>query len=239
MNSLSLRRSQRRRHTTYKKGDLVEIVHDSGVFTGRLLRKASTSSPSNPRWIFAYLDGRRKNEEVPEKSLGKVVDSDSDKNSINAHKPDTSDKKKKKSGRVDAKKKEEEVDTSINTSSDDGDNSLNGKAAKAQGVSKTKPASNNSSGKKRDSGSSLDSQEQRISKKAKIVSFKQESRRQPRMTRVSTRSSARNNPTEELIIPPTELMPGRRGSRRGGARPTRKPEKNQEVVKVKMFHGPL
>uniref|UniRef100_A0A7S2HBW0 Uncharacterized protein n=1 Tax=Helicotheca tamesis TaxID=374047 RepID=A0A7S2HBW0_9STRA len=226
MNSSSLRRSQRRRHTTYKKGDLVEIVRDSGVSTGRLLRKASDSSSSNPLWVFSYVDGRRKNEEIPEKSLGKVIDSDN--NSAATDNLNINDKKNRK-GRASSKKKSEDVEVSNSNSSDD-TSSKTGSDRK----------SDDASGKKRRGESSSDAQEHRLSKRTKTVSFKQQPKTHQRTTRVSTRSSARNNPTEELIVPPTDLMPERRGgSRRGGPRPSRKPDKNQEVVKVKLLTGTL
>jgi hypothetical protein len=64
------RRSGRRNVSPYKKGEYIEYQYKGQTVTGKLLKK----SPSDKSvWIVTPTDRRRKNEDIPEKALGKVI----------------------------------------------------------------------------------------------------------------------------------------------------------------------
>lgn len=73
-----LRRSQRGKRPSYEAGDLVEIVRNNGIAHCQLLYKidesgnTSASSSSIPRWLVAF-DDESEDEEISEKSLGRLV----------------------------------------------------------------------------------------------------------------------------------------------------------------------
>lgn len=76
MSAAPVRRSQRGKQLNYKVGDLVEIVVNAGVSTGRLVKQLTSGSPSNTRWYVTFDDEDTKDIEVLEKNLGKVVEDD-------------------------------------------------------------------------------------------------------------------------------------------------------------------
>lgn len=52
----------------------MEIVHSSGISTGQLLHKVDAKAkPSNVRWLVTFDDDDRLDEEVPEKSFGRLI----------------------------------------------------------------------------------------------------------------------------------------------------------------------
>ncbi|KAL7490058.1 hypothetical protein ACHAW6_015798 [Cyclotella cf. meneghiniana] len=69
------RRSFRRQSaiTAYKKGDTVEFNLNGSNVKGKLVKKSPRGSSASPIWIVAPSDRRRKNEEVPEKALGRLI----------------------------------------------------------------------------------------------------------------------------------------------------------------------
>jgi len=71
--SSQLRRSQRGKQKLYQAGDLVEIVLDKGVSAGQLLYK--TEEGKTARWLVTFEEKHTKDQEVCEKSLGKVIQS--------------------------------------------------------------------------------------------------------------------------------------------------------------------
>mmetsp|Transcript_9672 Transcript_9672/g.15823 ORF Transcript_9672/g.15823 Transcript_9672/m.15823 type:complete len:272 (-) Transcript_9672:185-1000(-) len=57
----------------YKKGDYIEYEYKGSTVTGKLTKKSSESTEANPIWVVSPMDRRRKDEEIPEKQLGKVI----------------------------------------------------------------------------------------------------------------------------------------------------------------------
>mmetsp|Transcript_763 Transcript_763/g.1234 ORF Transcript_763/g.1234 Transcript_763/m.1234 type:complete len:278 (-) Transcript_763:205-1038(-) len=57
----------------YKKGDYIEYEYKGSIVTGKLNKKSSESTEANPIWVVSPMDRRRKDEEIPEKQLGKVI----------------------------------------------------------------------------------------------------------------------------------------------------------------------
>jgi len=68
------RRSGRRSVSAYKKGDYIEYQYKGSTVTGKLLRKSTSSTDAKPVWVVTPSDRRRKNEDIPEKALGKIID---------------------------------------------------------------------------------------------------------------------------------------------------------------------
>lgn len=229
----SLRRSHRVKITSYTVGDPVEVMHSDGVyFKGKIIRKASTSSPTNPLWIVSLRDGRRRNREVHERSLRKLDLEDSATDETTKTRSPRS-KKEKKRGNINTTKQ------SSSTSSSDLDDKLGSSdfiESHLEGSEKLS-LQKKTSGKKRRSSGVLHGRA--TAKKQKVVSFQGQSGKRQRSQRVSTRSSSRNDPETEFAVLPIGFKTARRGgSKKGGPRPGAK-SKNEEVVKVKMLTGTL
>jgi len=67
------RRSGRRNVSAYKKGDYIEYQYKGSTVTGKLSKKSNNSTEAKPIWIVTPSDRRRKNEDIPEKALGKII----------------------------------------------------------------------------------------------------------------------------------------------------------------------
>ncbi|KAL3827640.1 hypothetical protein ACHAXA_000513 [Cyclostephanos tholiformis] len=67
------RRTGRRHNSAYKKGDYVEYQYKGSTVTGKLVKKSTTGTAAKPIWIINPSDRRRKNEEIPEGALGKII----------------------------------------------------------------------------------------------------------------------------------------------------------------------
>jgi len=57
----------------YKKGDYIEYEYKGSIVTGKLNKKSLNGTEANPIWVVSPMDRRRKDEEIPEKQLGKVI----------------------------------------------------------------------------------------------------------------------------------------------------------------------
>lgn len=229
----SLRRSHRVKITSYSVGDPVEVMHGDGVFfKGKIIRQATTSSPTDPLWIVSLRDGRRRNREVHERSLRKLGEEDSATEETTKVRT-SRNKKEKKGGNSNAKPSSSTSSSDLDDkpSSNDSHDSLLAKSEKSSSSKKT-------SGKKRRSTDDV-SHLMKTAKKQKVVSFQGKNSKRQRSLRVNTRSSSRNDPETEFAVLPVDLKTSRRGvSKKGGPRPGKK-AKNEEVVKVKMLTGTL
>lgn len=67
------RRSGRRNVSAYKKGDYIEYQYKGSTVTGKLLKRSPDGTEARPIWIVIPSDRRRKNEDIPEKALGKII----------------------------------------------------------------------------------------------------------------------------------------------------------------------
>lgn len=67
------RRSGRRNVSAYKKGDYIEYIYKGSTVTGKLFKKSPNGTEASPIWIVTPSDRRRRNEDVPEKALGKII----------------------------------------------------------------------------------------------------------------------------------------------------------------------
>ena len=52
----------------------LQYQYKGSTVTGKLAKRAPNGSDAKPIWIVIPSDRRRKNEEIPEKALGKVID---------------------------------------------------------------------------------------------------------------------------------------------------------------------
>eukprot|EP00574_Skeletonema_japonicum_P011425 CAMPEP_0201716070 /NCGR_PEP_ID=MMETSP0593-20130828/2116_1 /ASSEMBLY_ACC=CAM_ASM_000672 /TAXON_ID=267983 /ORGANISM="Skeletonema japonicum, Strain CCMP2506" /LENGTH=287 /DNA_ID=CAMNT_0048205751 /DNA_START=69 /DNA_END=932 /DNA_ORIENTATION=+ len=57
----------------YKRGDYIEYEYKGSIVTGKLNKKSLNGTEANPIWVVSPMDRRRKDEEIPEKQLGKVI----------------------------------------------------------------------------------------------------------------------------------------------------------------------
>eukprot|EP00577_Skeletonema_sp_RCC1716_P018830 CAMPEP_0113421786 /NCGR_PEP_ID=MMETSP0013_2-20120614/28090_1 /TAXON_ID=2843 ORGANISM="Skeletonema costatum, Strain 1716" /NCGR_SAMPLE_ID=MMETSP0013_2 /ASSEMBLY_ACC=CAM_ASM_000158 /LENGTH=267 /DNA_ID=CAMNT_0000309441 /DNA_START=32 /DNA_END=835 /DNA_ORIENTATION=+ /assembly_acc=CAM_ASM_000158 len=67
------RRSVRAKGPAYKKGDYIEYDYKGNLVTGKLNKKSLNGTEANPIWIVTPMDRRRRDEEIHEKLLGKVI----------------------------------------------------------------------------------------------------------------------------------------------------------------------
>jgi len=67
------RRSVRSKGPAYKKGDYIEYDYKGNLVTGKLNKKSLNGTEANPIWIVTPMDRRRRDEEIQEKLLGKVI----------------------------------------------------------------------------------------------------------------------------------------------------------------------
>jgi len=67
------RRSGRRSASAYKRGDYIEYQYKGSTVTGKLLRKSANGTEAKSIWVVTPSDRRRKNEDIPETALGKVI----------------------------------------------------------------------------------------------------------------------------------------------------------------------
>lgn len=228
MKSNSLRRSGRRAASAYKRGDYVEFQLNGGTVSGKLLQKSSRGSSVNPIWIVAPSDRRRRNEEVPERSLGKVIDVD--------------EAMTNRQIRNVAAKTSKDAQPSSNS---DCDVSLDGSASKVKrGKGSSSEESSNPksvAAKKRNRDESRSKSVD--SKRRKAVSFQNSAADAKKLTtRIGTRSSTRNNSDV-----PEQKIPAKKNVRKASKKktparksnPRKKSKKKEEVVKVKMLTGTL
>jgi len=67
------RRSGRRNNSAYKRGDYIEYHYKGSTVTGKLHKRSPNGTEAKPVWIVTPSDRRRKNEDIPEKALGKII----------------------------------------------------------------------------------------------------------------------------------------------------------------------
>lgn len=77
-----LRRSQRGKCTSYKEGDFVEIVRGGGISTGQLIRKVDDKKNRSatgrlPHWFVSFEGTDIPNEQISEKSFGRLISNSS------------------------------------------------------------------------------------------------------------------------------------------------------------------
>jgi len=198
----------------YTAGDVVEIVRNEGVSKGVLLHKVKECNSEHPRWIVAVGSNRR-NEEVCEKSLGKIVES----------------RASQTTQRIVAEENEKIIGgdkgkdvTKVTSTSSSEDRSLSSAADPSRkSRSKVTFVDNIFTGKKR----SVSAGAIRVQDSKRLKSKKQPG------PRVSTRSSTRSNRGGEQLM--TELPST---LRKGGSKPKR-PKKSKDVIEVKMLTGTL
>lgn len=73
---MSTRGSGRRNVSAYKKDDYIEYQYKGSTVTGKLLRKSHSGTEAKPIWIVSPSDRRRKQEDIPEKALGKIINAE-------------------------------------------------------------------------------------------------------------------------------------------------------------------
>lgn len=70
------RRSGRRNVSPYKKGDYIEYQYKGSTVTGKLCKRSVNGTEAYPVWVVTPSDRRRKNEDIPEKVLGKIINAE-------------------------------------------------------------------------------------------------------------------------------------------------------------------
>eukprot|EP00584_Thalassiosira_punctigera_P017672 CAMPEP_0172559106 /NCGR_PEP_ID=MMETSP1067-20121228/82592_1 /TAXON_ID=265564 ORGANISM="Thalassiosira punctigera, Strain Tpunct2005C2" /NCGR_SAMPLE_ID=MMETSP1067 /ASSEMBLY_ACC=CAM_ASM_000444 /LENGTH=244 /DNA_ID=CAMNT_0013348629 /DNA_START=92 /DNA_END=826 /DNA_ORIENTATION=+ len=70
------RRSGRRSASAYSKGDYIEYQYKGSTVTGQLVEKSTNGTGDKSIWIVNPSDRRRKNEDIPEKALGKIINAE-------------------------------------------------------------------------------------------------------------------------------------------------------------------
>eukprot|EP01083_Nonionella_stella_P096292 270628_1 len=63
----------RRGGPVFSKGVFVEYQYNGSTVTGKIFKKSAKSTDANPIWIITPCDRRRRNEDISELSMGKVI----------------------------------------------------------------------------------------------------------------------------------------------------------------------
>jgi len=235
------RRSGRRNVSAYKKDDYIEYQYKGSTVTGKLLRKSRSGSEAKPIWIVTPSDRRRKNEDIPEKALGKIINAEE---AMSNRGP-----KLKKTNRS---MSNSSSPTSANSNSDGSLEEAQPKKSKGGRGSSIEDNSNtgaSATGKRKsnesNSNSNSDSHRAKTKKARKVVTFSRESNtiatsnkkilRKPKKAkttsaRIGTRST--RGSSEAVLLP--ELP-----ARRKNLFKTKRVKKDENVKVVKMLTGTL
>lgn len=163
------RRSGRCSVSAYKKSDYVEYQYKGSTVTGKLFKKSPNGTEAKPIWVVTPSDRRRKNEDIPEKALGKIINA---QEAMSNRGP-----KLKKTNRV---TRESSSPTSGNSNSNS-DGSLeepqapqrrSGRGSSSEDNSK---ADGSTTRKRKSNDSNINSGSEKANKNQKTVTFSQES----------------------------------------------------------------
>mmetsp|Transcript_39738 Transcript_39738/g.83030 ORF Transcript_39738/g.83030 Transcript_39738/m.83030 type:complete len:250 (-) Transcript_39738:151-900(-) len=230
------RRSGRRNNSAYKRGDYIEYHYKGSTVTGKLHKRSPNGTEAKPVWIVTPSDRRRKNEDIPEKALGKIINA---QEAMSNRGP-----KLKKGSRITRDSSSPTLDTS------NSDGSLEDEHGHKRGSGNGSPSEEYSRGggasptRKRKSDDSNTSGE-RANASRKTVKFSQESndstaalkkkikkskRSKNASTRIGTRSTRGSG--EAVLLP--ELP-----TRKKNLFKAKKIKKDENVKVVKMLTGTL
>mmetsp|Transcript_41207 Transcript_41207/g.75372 ORF Transcript_41207/g.75372 Transcript_41207/m.75372 type:complete len:242 (-) Transcript_41207:131-856(-) len=222
------RRSGRRSVSAYKKGDYIEYQYKGSTVTGKLFKKSPNGTEDKPIWIVAPSDRRRRNEDIPEKALGKIINA---QEAMSNRGP-----KLKKSNRL---THDSSSPTSVNSSSD---GSLEEPQAPKRRSEDNSKAGGSATGKRKSNDFNNNSVSERANKNQKIVTFSQESntttsskmkimkKAKTASTRIGTRSTRGSG--EAVLLPDLPV-------RRKNIFKAKKVKKDENVTVVKMLTGTL
>lgn len=228
------RRSGRRNISDYKKGDYIEYQYKGSTVTGKLLKKSAGGS--NPVWIVNPSDRRRKNEEIPEKVLGKVINA---QEAMNNRGP-----KLKKGNRISRENSHASSRSNSDGSVDEpqAPKRKNGRDSSSDDNSKA----SESDRKRKSDDSNGNSGSERANKNHKTVTFSQDSnatstsnnnrRKKPKKakaasTRIGTRSTRGSG--EAILLPDLPIK------RKKTFAKGKKLKKDENVTVVRMLTGTL
>mmetsp|Transcript_5417 Transcript_5417/g.9706 ORF Transcript_5417/g.9706 Transcript_5417/m.9706 type:complete len:245 (+) Transcript_5417:51-785(+) len=225
------RRSGRRSVSAYKKGDYIEYQYKGSTVTGKLFKRSPNGTEAKPIWIVAPSDRRRRNEDIPEKALGKIINA---QEAMSNRGP-----KLKKSNRL---THDSSSPTSVNSNSD---GSLEEPQAPKRRSEDNSKAGGSATGKRKSNDFNNNSVSERANKNQKIVTFSQESnttvtskkktmkkskKSKATSTRIGTRSTRGSG--EAVLLPELPV-------RRKNIFKTKKVKKDENVTVVKMLTGTL
>eukprot|EP00579_Thalassiosira_antarctica_P030004 CAMPEP_0202033536 /NCGR_PEP_ID=MMETSP0905-20130828/66099_1 /ASSEMBLY_ACC=CAM_ASM_000554 /TAXON_ID=420261 /ORGANISM="Thalassiosira antarctica, Strain CCMP982" /LENGTH=274 /DNA_ID=CAMNT_0048597441 /DNA_START=43 /DNA_END=870 /DNA_ORIENTATION=- len=255
------RRSGRRSVSAYKKGDYIEYQYKGSTVTGKLFKRSPNGTEAKPIWIVAPSDRRRRNEDIPEKALGKIINA---QEAMSNRGP-----KLKKSNRL---THDSSSPTSVNSSSDgsleepqapkrlthdsssptsvnsSSDGSLEEPQAPKRKSGRGSPSEDNSKAggsatrKRKSDDSNINSGSEKDNKSQKIVTFSQESNTttsskmkiMKKAKTASTRIGTRSTrgSGEAVLLPDLPV-------RRKNIFKAKKVKKDENVTVVKMLTGTL
>eukprot|EP00571_Detonula_confervacea_P017656 CAMPEP_0172312568 /NCGR_PEP_ID=MMETSP1058-20130122/17976_1 /TAXON_ID=83371 /ORGANISM="Detonula confervacea, Strain CCMP 353" /LENGTH=250 /DNA_ID=CAMNT_0013026067 /DNA_START=64 /DNA_END=816 /DNA_ORIENTATION=+ len=231
------RRSGRRSISAYKKGDYIEYQYKGSTVTGKLSKKSNNGTEAKPVWIVTPSDRRRKNEDIPEKALGKIINA---QEAMSNRGP-----KLKKSNKGITR----ESSLTSGTSNSNSDGSLDELQAPKRKSGRGSPGEDNSKAsgsatrKRKSDDSNVNSESDRADNNQKTVTFSQDSNttvtskkkmKKPKKakatsTRIGTRSTRGSG--EAILLPE---LPVKRKVTKG-----KKIKKGENVTVVKMLTGTL
>ncbi|KAK1735304.1 hypothetical protein QTG54_013918 [Skeletonema marinoi] len=238
LSTMPPRRSVRAKGPAYKKGDYIEYDYKGNLVTGKLNKKSLNGTEANPIWIVTPMDRRRRDEEIHEKLLGKVI---SAIEAMNNRGP-----------KLGSKDGEKEAGSVVNNSSNDGSggeepstsanikNRRSGRLTPDSDDSKEIPKATSRSTRKRGSrsdDSNNNSGSDGAAHSQKSVKFSQEfnDRSADKKQNVAKAKKTDNKGTsgEALAGLLPDVMPRKK------AAPKKNVKKNEHVVVVKMLTGTL
>jgi hypothetical protein len=228
--------------------------YKGSIVTGKLQKKSSDSTDANPIWIVTPMDRRRKDEEIQEKQLGKVI---SAVEAMNNRAPKLGTKEEQANRSMSPMPPTATPSTSSSDSGSKEDEepstSANSKTKRKSGklspsVDSKENSSSKATSKKRRSRSDDDSNNNNsgsdgVAKSQKSVKFSQESNdtsteikkkyggKSKDMTTSARRTTRGSSEALAGLLP--DVMPRKKGV------PKKKLKKNENVVVVKMLTGTL
>ena len=210
---------------------LYQYTYKGSIVTGKLHKKSPDSTDANPIWIVTPSDRRRRNEDIPEKMLGKVITAQ--EAAMNRG------PKLKPNGKV-----RRGTSPTPSNSNSFSDGSRSGRGSPSEDNSKTSGSSSNN-GKRKSDDSNGGSDSNRANKVQKLVSFSQETttdtsvdkkkistnknKSKPSCRKIGTRS--KGGASEMMLLPdlPKKKAPPK----------MKKIKKDENVTVVKMLTGCL
>ena len=181
---------------------LNQYTYKGSIVTGKLHKKSPESTDANPIWIVTPSDRRRRNEDIPEKMLGKVITAQ--EAAMNRG------PKLKPNGKV-----RRGTSPTPSNSNSISDGSRSGRGSPSEENSKTSGSSSNNGKRKSDDSNGGGSDSNRANKVQKSVSFSQKSN-----TSGGNNSSSNNNDKKKKIST-TNTKKKSKPSARVGTRSTR------------------
>mmetsp|Transcript_30391 Transcript_30391/g.55808 ORF Transcript_30391/g.55808 Transcript_30391/m.55808 type:complete len:253 (+) Transcript_30391:36-794(+) len=225
-------------HDVFSPTSSLQYHYKGSTVTGKLHKRSPNGTEAKPVWIVTPSDRRRKNEDIPEKALGKIINA---QEAMSNRGP-----KLKKGSRI----TRDSSSPTLDTSNSDGDGSLEDEHGHKRGSGNGSPseecsrAGGGSPTRKRKSDDSNTSGE-RANASRKTVKFSQESndstaalkktikkskRSKNALTRIGTRSTRGSG--EAVLLP--ELP-----TRKKNLFKEKKIKKDENVKVVKMLTGTL